>query len=145
MRCAHAAKRHRQRFFDPVEVAAEPALAAFAYPRLIFTGQMDYRPNIEAALRVAETVLPAIRQKFPEASFHIVGRNPPAQLLERHEVDGCHVWGRVPDMRTWLKASDMAIVPLNIARGVQNKVLEAMSMCLAGGADPRRSDRDRRQ
>ena len=117
-------------WFDPGEVEAEPDLRAFAYPRLIFTGQMDYRPNIDASLRVAEKILPAIRAKFPDASFHIVGRNPAAEVLERHEVDGCHVWGRVPDMRTWLKGADLAIVPLTIARGVQNKVLEAMAMVL---------------
>jgi sugar transferase (PEP-CTERM/EpsH1 system associated) len=117
-------------WFDPAQVEAEPDLGAFAYPRLIFTGQMDYRPNIDAAMRVADRILPLIRQKFPDASFHIVGRRPAAELLERHGVDGVHVWGRVPDMRTWLKASDLAIVPLTIARGVQNKVLEAMAMVL---------------
>ncbi len=117
-------------WFDPAQVEAEPDLANHAYPRLIFTGQMDYRPNIDAALRVAESILPSIRVKFPDASFHIVGRNPSAELLERDGVDGCHVWGRVPDMRTWLKGADLAIVPLTIARGVQNKVLEAMAMVL---------------
>ncbi len=117
-------------WFDPAQVEAEPDLGAFAYPRLIFTGQMDYRPNIDAATRVADRILPIIRRKFPDASFHIVGRNAGPELLERHGIDGVHVWGRVPDMRTWLKSSDLAIVPLTIARGVQNKVLEAMAMVL---------------
>ena len=116
--------------FDPAGVDPEPGMAAFAYPRLIFTGQMDYRPNIEAALRLADSILPAIRQRFPDASCHIVGRRPPAELLERDGIAGCHVWGRVPDMRTWLKGANLALVPLSIARGVQNKVLEAMAMAL---------------
>ena len=75
-------------------------------------------------------LLPLIRQKFPDASLHIVGRKPAPEVIALHEVGGCNVWGRVDDVRPWLKAADMALVPLNIARGVQNKVLEAMAMCL---------------
>ncbi len=116
--------------FDPAMVDAEPKLAKFAYPRLIFSGQMDYAPNVEAALRVATHILPLIRQTFPDASFHVVGRKPAIELLELDGKDGCHIWGRVDDMRCWLKGADMAMVPLEIARGVQNKVLEAMAMAL---------------
>ncbi len=117
-------------FFDPATVESEPQLAEFSYPRLIFSGQMDYAPNVEAALRVATRILPLVRNSFPDASFHVVGRRPTLKLLERHGVAGCHIWGRVDDMRCWLKGSDMAIVPLEIARGIQNKVLEAMAMAL---------------
>ncbi|MEO6717216.1 MAG: glycosyltransferase, partial [Novosphingobium sp.] len=60
----------------------------------------------------------------------IVGRKPSPEVIALHEVNGCNVWGMVEDIRPWLKAADMALVPLNIARGVQNKVLEAMAMCL---------------
>ncbi len=115
-------------FYDPALVTPEPALTQMPGPRLIFTGQMDYAPNIEAAQRVADHILPLIRQSLPDATFHVVGRMPPADLINRHGKQGFHVWGRVPDIRTWLKASDLAIVPLDIARGVQNKVLEAMAM-----------------
>jgi polysaccharide biosynthesis protein PslH len=118
------------RFFDPAAVKPEPRLLACEGPRLIFTGQMDYAPNIEAALRVADRLLPLIRQTLPKATFHVVGRNPAEELLARHGKDGVHVWGGVEDIRTWLAAADMALVPLEIARGVQNKVLEAMAMAL---------------
>lgn len=114
--------------FDPAAVIAEPRMLEMPSPRLIFTGQMDYAPNIAAAQRAIERILPAIRQRFPAASFHVVGRNPPEALLKRHGSDGCFVWGGVPDMRQWLKAGSIALVPLDIARGVQNKVLEAMAM-----------------
>ena len=117
-------------WFDPAAVDAEPRLAEFPYPRLIFSGQMDYAPNVEAAIRAADHILPLVREKFPDASLHIVGRRPAAELLERDGAGGVHVWGRVADMRCWLKASDMALVPLDIARGVQNKVLEGMAMAL---------------
>ena len=114
--------------FDPVMVDAEPRLLEFPAGRLIFTGQMDYAPNVEAALRVADRILPLIRRHVPEASFHIVGRNPAAPLRERNGIGGCHVWGRVDDIKPWLKGADLAMVPLDVARGVQNKVLEAMAM-----------------
>ncbi len=136
------------RFFDPAAVRPEPSLLECEGPRLIFTGQMDYAPNIEAALRVAERLLPLIRQTLPKATFHVVGRNPAEELRALHGKAGCHVWGGVDDIRTWLAAADLALVPLEIARGVQNKVLEAMAMglpvvltpaaaCGIGGADGR--------
>ncbi|MFC0204823.1 TIGR03087 family PEP-CTERM/XrtA system glycosyltransferase [Novosphingobium soli] len=116
--------------FDPVTVAPEPRMLACAGPRMIFTGQMDYAPNVEAATRAIEAVLPLVRARCPNASLHIVGRNPPRELVARDGEEGVHVWGRVPDIRPWLKAADVALVPLEIARGVQNKVLEAMAMGL---------------
>jgi sugar transferase (PEP-CTERM/EpsH1 system associated) len=117
-------------WFDSSKVDAEARMRAFPYPRLIFTGQMDYAPNIEAAIRAATRVLPLIRHKFPAATLHIVGRKPVHEIIALHELGGCNVWGRVDDIRPWLKAADMALVPLEIARGVQNKVLEAMAMAL---------------
>lgn len=116
--------------FDPARVAAEPAMLACTGPRLIFSGQMDYAPNDAAVRRVIERIMPLVRRALPEATFHVVGRNPAADLAPLAGEGGCHVWGRVDDMRCWLKAADLALVPLEIARGVQNKVLEAMSMAL---------------
>lgn len=118
------------RYFDPVGVRPEPRLLDCGGPRMIFTGQMDYAPNIQAALRVIERLLPAIRGLLPNASFHVVGRNPADELKAWHGRDGVHVWGGVEDMRPWLAGAELALVPLEIARGVQNKVLEAMSMAL---------------
>ncbi len=117
-------------WFDPAVIALEPQIAACLAPRLIFTGQMDYAPNVAAALRGAQRILPLVRRALPQASFHVVGRNPIAELRALDQVDGCFVWGRVADMRCWLKGADVAIAPLEIARGVQNKVLEAMAMGL---------------
>lgn len=117
-------------FFDPALARPAAQLAATSGPKIVFTGQMDYAPNIEAATRAMDAIMPLARARFPDATFHVVGRNPPAALLARHGRDGCHVWGRVPDMREWLKGADLALVPLDIARGVQNKVLEAMAMGL---------------
>lgn len=116
--------------FDPAICQPAAAMLACSGPRLIFTGQMDYAPNVAAAQRVALRLLPAIRSHFSDASFHIVGRHPPAELTALHGKNGVHVWGAVDDIRDWLSAADLALVPLEIARGVQNKVLEAMAMAL---------------
>ena len=117
-------------FWNPAPVAPEPKLAEFHGPKLIFTGQMDYAPNAEAAIRAADRIMPLIRKSIPDATFHVVGRKPGEALVQRHGSNGTHVWGRVEDMRSWLKGCDLALVPLEIARGVQNKVLEAMAMGL---------------
>lgn len=116
--------------FDPAVSAAEPRLLAMPGPRLIFTGQMDYAPNVAAALRVARKILPEVRRHYPTASFHVVGRSPAPALTALHGQGGVHVWGAVDDIRCWLAGADIALLPLDIARGIQNKVLEAMAMRL---------------
>ncbi|RXZ65771.1 TIGR03087 family PEP-CTERM/XrtA system glycosyltransferase [Pelagerythrobacter rhizovicinus] len=114
--------------FDPVAVAPHPELAAEPGPHLVFTGQMDYAPNVTAALRTAERLLPAIRRAHPGATFHVVGRAPVPQLRRLDGRNGIRVWGEVPDVRPFLVAADAVLAPLEIARGIQNKVLEAMAM-----------------
>ncbi len=116
--------------FDPAHYPPAAAMMACVGPRLIFTGQMDYAPNVAAALRVIKRLMPAIRQQFPGASFHVAGRNPPDELRVLNGADGAYIWGAVDDMRGYLAAADLALVPLELARGVQNKVLEAMAMRL---------------
>lgn len=112
-------------FFDPA--------ASFRHidttGRLIaFTGQMDYRPNVEAVTWFAETVLPHIRLAHPDAVFAIVGRNPTDAVKALAKQDGVKVTGEVADVRPWLDAAACVVAPLKIARGIQNKVLEAMAM-----------------
>ncbi len=118
------------RTFDPVAVPGHAGIADSSGPRLLFAGQMDYAPNVTACLRTIDRLLPAIQARLPGATFHIVGRNPAPELVERHGQGGVSVWGGVEDMRTCLAAADLAVIPLEIARGVQNKVLEAMAMAL---------------
>ncbi len=117
-------------FFDPATVRAQPELSALPQPRLIFTGQMDYAPNVEAVQRAVSRIMPRIREVFPDASFHVVGRKPPDELRALDGVNGCRVWGEVDDIRHWLIGADIALIPLDLARGIQNKVLEAMSMAM---------------
>ncbi|OCC23159.1 glycosyl transferase family 1 [Croceicoccus estronivorus] len=115
-------------YFDPAKVGISPDFSAMGWPRIVFTGQMDYPPNIAAALRLMTNILPELRKSHPHAECHIVGRNPPPALLAYDGKMGCRVWGEVADVRPYLAGADMVIIPLEIARGVQNKVLEAMAM-----------------
>lgn len=115
-------------FFDPAAAAPHFDLADKAGPHFVFTGQMDYRPNEQAALWVIEALMPALRARLPDAMFHVVGRNPTAKLAAHDGAPGVRVWGGVPDVRPFIAAADAVLAPLLIARGVQNKVLEAMAM-----------------
>lgn len=114
--------------FDPEAVAPHPELVEQPGPHLVFTGQMDYPPNIAAAERMATAILPALRANHPSATFHVVGRAPTGQVLALEKRAGVRVWGEVPDVRPFLRAADLVVAPLDIARGIQNKVLEAMAM-----------------
>ncbi|MBA4052747.1 MAG: glycosyl transferase family 1, partial [Erythrobacter sp.] len=115
-------------FFDPAVATPHPALTEGSEPHFVFTGQMDYRPNEQAALWVIEALLPRLRTRLPGAMFHVVGRNPTRALMALDGAPGVRVWGAVPDVRPFIAAADAVLAPLLIARGVQNKVLEAMAM-----------------
>lgn len=93
----------------------------------VFVGVMNYKPNADAAIWFADHVFPKLQQKYPDASFRIVGKSPTADVQNLAMRPGIEVTGSVPDVRPWLYRSTCAVVPLHIARGVQNKVLEAMS------------------
>ncbi len=114
--------------FDPRASEPHAELQARQGPHFVFTGQMDYRPNEQAAEWVIEHLLPVLRTKYPEAECHIVGRNPTARLLAHADTPGLTIWGEVPDVKPFIAAADFVLAPLLIARGVQNKVLEAMAM-----------------
>ena len=113
--------------FDPSSVAPDPSMKDDG-PHFLFAGQMDYRPNVDAVARFAQRIMPTIRAGYPAARFHIVGRSPVPQVSALEGVHGTLVHGAVPDMRPFLAGADIVTAPLSIARGVQNKVLEAMAM-----------------
>jgi sugar transferase (PEP-CTERM/EpsH1 system associated) len=118
--------------FDPA--ASFPRLddgARGQGPLLLFTGQMDYAPNIQAVEWLARQVLPRV----PGARFVIAGRNPPP-AVRALAGDRVIVTGAVADMRSWLAAADVVVAPLKLARGIQNKVLEAMAMAKPVVASP---------
>lgn len=112
-------------FFAPAHAGVSP-YAADELP-IVFTGAMDYWPNVDAVCWFASEVLPGLRQQWPQLRFHIVGRSP-APAVQALASEGVAVSGTVPDVRPWLAHAAMVVAPLRVARGVQNKVLEAMAM-----------------
>jgi sugar transferase (PEP-CTERM/EpsH1 system associated) len=119
--------------FDPAQPWPNPFGAG--PPALVFTGTMSYRPNIEAVTWFAEAVMPLLRGAGGP-DFHIVGANPAPQVQALAKLPGVHVTGTVPDVRPYLAHAAAAVAPLRIARGIQNKVLEAMAMARPVIASP---------
>lgn len=95
---------------------------------LVFTGAMDYWPNIDAVAWFAKEVFPEISRLVPQARFYIVGSNPSESVKQLARLDRVEVTGRVEDIRPYLQFARAAVAPMRIARGIQNKVLEAMAM-----------------
>lgn len=113
-------------YFDPARVFEPPY--PLDKPNFVFTGTMDYPPNVDAVVWFAEEILPLIRQTMPAAQFHIVGASPSPKVRALTSIGGVFVTGRVPDVRAYVAHADASVAPMRIARGIQNKVLEAMAM-----------------
>ena len=95
---------------------------------LLFTGAMDYHANVDGVVWFCRRIFPRIKETFPTAKFYIVGSNPHPSVKSLEMIDGVHVTGFVEDMRPYYQMADVCVIPLRLARGVQNKVLEAMAM-----------------
>ncbi|HLQ66720.1 MAG TPA: TIGR03087 family PEP-CTERM/XrtA system glycosyltransferase [Candidatus Limnocylindrales bacterium] len=98
--------------------------------RIVFTGVMDYFPNVDGVRHFCASIFPRIRAALPEARFVIVGRNPARAVRALARQPGVEVTGTVPDVRPHLAGAAVSVAPLRIARGLQNKILEAMAMGL---------------
>jgi sugar transferase (PEP-CTERM/EpsH1 system associated) len=125
-------------FFSPDPTFHSPFVPE-ARP-LVFTGVMDYWANVDGAKWFVEHVFPAIRQAEPRAEFWIVGASPTPVVQGLGHHAGVHVTGRVPDVRPYLHHAAIVVAPLRIARGVQNKILEAMAMERAVVTTPTAAD-----
>ena len=112
-------------FFDPKNSDVE---AMDENIDVVFTGAMDYWANVDAVIWFCHKVWPLIRAKHPNARFYVVGGNPSPQVKALDAKQGIKVTGRVVDVRPYILGAKVAVAPLQIARGLQNKVLEAMSM-----------------
>ena len=96
--------------------------------KLLFVGTMNYYPNTDAVLYFVKDILPLIQKKYPQATFEIVGRFPPHSVRKLDGRERVRVLGEVADVRSHLVQADVSVAPMRIARGVQNKVLEAMAV-----------------
>jgi sugar transferase (PEP-CTERM/EpsH1 system associated) len=113
-------------YFSPERPYANPF--ASNERAIVFTGAMDYWPNIDAVQWFAAEVFPQLRARFADARFYIVGARPSAAVQALAQLPGVTVTGTVPDVRPYLAFAAVSVAPLRIARGIQNKVLEAMAM-----------------
>ena len=101
--------------------------ASHRQPALVFTGVMDYFPNVDAVQYFCGDIFPLVRAVVPDCRFYIVGRHPPRRVQALSKHPNVTVTGAVPDVRPYLAQATIAVAPFRIARGVQNKVLEAMA------------------
>ncbi len=106
------------------EQAVEPPVAE---PQCVFVGALDYRANVDGLAWFCREVWPELRQRYPRASLTAVGRNPIASVRRLAELPGVRVAADVPDVRPYLARATAVVAPLRVARGIQNKVLEALA------------------
>lgn len=121
-------------WFDPALPLADPYPPGG--PVALFTGAMDYWANVDAVDWFVRAVWPAVRSAVPDARFYVVGSRP-APAVAALAGDGVVVTGRVEDVRPYLRHARVVVAPMRIARGVQNKVLEGMSMARPVVVTPR--------
>ncbi len=113
-------------YFSPQDSALP--LAEKKGPVLLFTGAMDYYANVDGVCRFCTDIFPIIKETYTDAQFYIVGSKPDPRVRDLKKIKDVHVTGFVEDIRPYYEMADVSVIPLRIARGVQNKVLEAMSM-----------------
>jgi polysaccharide biosynthesis protein PslH len=115
--------------FEPQGHSASHVHQASAADHLdcVFVGALDYFPNVDGVLWFAREVWPEVHSRFPESKFTIVGRCPVAQLRRVARTQGIQLIADVADVRPFLDRARVVVVPLRVARGIQNKVLEALA------------------
>jgi len=109
------------KYFRPADAEPWPG-------HIVFTGIMNYYPNVDGCRFFVNEVYPLVRKEFPRAKFTIVGANPTPEVRKLGRAIGVSVTGFVHDTRKILRTASISVAPLRIARGIQNKVLEAMAM-----------------
>lgn len=117
-------------YFRPISENSTPwqPCTSQEQSNLVFVGALDYRANIDGVKWFVQCIWPSLRNAHPQLTLGLVGRNPVIEVRQLAEVPGIRVAADVVDVRPYLAAADLVIAPLRVARGIQNKVLEAMAM-----------------
>lgn len=116
-------------YFQPDPGGGEDATCAFV-------GALDYFPNVDAALWFCNEVWPAVHREFPRGRVLLIGRKPTSEVVALGSKPGIEVVGQVPDVRPHMARACVTVVPLRIARGIQNKVLESLAASKATVVTP---------
>ncbi|HUP10504.1 MAG TPA: TIGR03087 family PEP-CTERM/XrtA system glycosyltransferase [Caldimonas sp.] len=127
---------------------APPDGVAYDRDTIVFVGRMDYFPNQQCMFDFCRDVFPRLRAQRPSIKLQIVGADPSPAVLRLGGIDGVTVTGSVPDVRPYVSRAALTVAPLRIARGTQNKILEAMALGVpvvcsrvaAGGVDAQAPD-----
>jgi sugar transferase (PEP-CTERM/EpsH1 system associated) len=117
------------KYFDPAATDL-PEQIGRLQPYVVFSGAMDYLPNVDAVTYFCREILPLVRQKVPNITFVAAGMNPSRTVRQLAAEKGVHVTGTVPDIRPYLQGAAASVIPMRLARGIQNKVLESLAMGL---------------
>lgn len=110
--------------YDPARITPQ----VWDAPTVVFTGKMDYRPNVDAALWYAQAVHPLVRAVVPQAQFWVVGQQPTPAVQALHGRAGVHITGAVADTRPYIAGADVYVAPLRMGGGTRFKLLEAMML-----------------
>jgi glycosyltransferase involved in cell wall biosynthesis len=110
-------------YFHPVDVPKDPHT-------LVFHSHLGYAPNIEAALEFANDIFPIVRQRVPDAVFHLVGANPDPKIQELAARPGIRISANLPDLRPAVCAGQVYVCAIRHGTGLKSKMLEAMGMRL---------------
>ncbi len=113
-------------FLDDYPTTVEPA--ALPAPALVFSGKMDYRPNVDAVLWFAQEILPRVRKTHMETTFVVAGRAPVPRVQRLAQNPGITVTGPVPDVRPYIAAATVYVTPLRMGGGTRFKILEGMAL-----------------
>jgi len=125
------------RFNEQPATSNQQPATSFQQPVIVFTGAMDYYANVDGVVWFTKEILPLVKQEIPEIRFYIVGSNPTKEVLSLSDNNNVTVTGYVPDTREYLGKATVVVVPLRIARGIQNKILEAMATGVPVVATPK--------
>jgi glycosyltransferase involved in cell wall biosynthesis len=115
-------------YYGAYERQSDPQPPDYGPYAIMFTGKMDFRPNIDAVTWFAEEVLPLVRRQVPEARFIVVGKQPHERVVRLGVQPGVTITGWVPDIRAHIAAAAVYVVPMRIGGGTRLKVLEALAM-----------------
>lgn len=113
-------------YFDPNIAHENPFLKNDR--NVVFTGAMNYQANVDGVIWFCKYVWPSVVDQLPSAKFYVVGQKPVSAVSALSQLHGVIVTGRVPDVRPFIAHADVICAPLRVARGIQNKVLEALAM-----------------
>lgn len=121
---------------DTDEYAPWPAPLASQPPTLVFTGRMDYRPNVDAVIWFCAEIWPRVRAAVPTARFQVVGRDPTPAVRALAALPGVEVTGEVPDDRPHIAGADVYVLPMRFGGGIRFKLLQALAMARATVSTP---------